>query len=58
MEKVLKIRDFLCSLYSFTNDLPIFLESQYLRNYNKNDSLHIRGEIVPAIFEYIGKEHT
>lgn len=58
MEKVLKIRGFLCSLCSFTNDLPIIWESQHLRNYNKNDSLHIRGEIVPAILEYIGKEHT
>lgn len=27
MEKVLKIRDFLCFFCNFTNDLPIFSES-------------------------------
>ena len=33
MEKVLRIRGFLCFLYDFTNNLPIFLESRTC-NYN------------------------
>ena len=37
--KNLKIRHFLCFSLSFTNDLPIFLESWTCENYDQNEEI-------------------